>query len=484
MTALNKPLVMDIDDTFLRTDMLFECLWGGLGSDPLATIRAVAKHWRDPATLKPILADIAQIDVELLPVNPDLKKLADENIAAGRRVILASASDKRLVDDLAASHGLDAETFGTADGHNLKGKAKAAALVESFGEGGFDYAGDSRADMAVWPHADSAIVVGHAHGAAAALARAGKNVTTMPGGWQFSDLLRAIRPHQWVKNVLLFLPMLAAQDFTLGTLLAVLMGIVAFSFAASSIYIVNDLLDLEADRLHATKYKRPFASGKVPIVVGMITYALLTATSVIISLILGWQFLVVILVYMVLSLAYSLRWKRMRWIDIATLASLYTVRVVAGAAAGSVFVSGFMLVFIFPIFITLGCVKRLTELTLAVSNERLPGRGYSRSDRGDLLNMAWLGGIGALVTFFLYTLSDQARTLYPIQWVLWLAMVPIALWLLRMIRLGYFGKQDYDPIVFALRDKRGVGLLLIILSLMFYAAGLWQDWFGFELSVR
>ena len=180
----------------------------------------------------------------------------------------------------------------------------------------------------------------------------------------------------------------------------------------------------------------------------------------------------------------SLRWKRMRWIDIATLASLYTVRVVAGAAAGSVFVSGFMLVFIFPIFITLGCVKRLTELTLAVSNERLPGRGYSRSDRGDLLNMAWLGGIGALVTFFLYTLSDQARTLYPIQWVLWLAMVPIALWLLRMIRLGYFGKQDYDPIVFALRDKRGVGLLLIILSLMFYAAGLWQDWFGFELSVR
>ena len=215
-----------------------------------------------------------------------------------------------------------------------------------------------------------------------------------------------------------------------------------------------------------------------------ITYALLTATSVIISLILGWQFLVVILVYMVLSLAYSLRWKRMRWIDIATLASLYTVRVVAGAAAGSVFVSGFMLVFIFPIFITLGCVKRLTELTLAVSNERLPGRGYSRSDRGDLLNMAWLGGIGALVTFFLYTLSDQARTLYPIQWVLWLAMVPIALWLLRMIRLGYFGKQDYDPIVFALRDKRGVGLLLIILSLMFYAAGLWQDWFGFELSVR
>jgi 4-hydroxybenzoate polyprenyltransferase len=182
---------------------------------------------------------------------------------------------------------------------------------------------------------------------------------------------------------------------------------------------------------------------------------------------------------MALSLAYSLRLKRLRWIDIFTLAALYTLRVVAGAAASRVDASVFMLIFIFPVFVTLGCVKRLTELTLANNDERLPGRGYGRPDRSDLVNVASLGMAGALVIFFLYSFSEQARALYPTQWLMWVALIPIAGWLFRMIRLGYYGKQDYDPIVFALKDKRGIGLLMITLSLMFYAAGLWQRWFGF-----
>jgi len=180
-----------------------------------------------------------------------------------------------------------------------------------------------------------------------------------------------------------------------------------------------------------------------------------------------------------LSLAYSLRLKRMRWVDIAMLATFYTLRVVAGAAASKVDASVYMLVFIFPIFVSLGCVKRLTELTLATDDERLPGRGYGRPDREDLLNVAGLGTAGALVTFFLYSISDQGRALYPSTWILWLALIPIAWWMLRMIRLGWMGKQDYDPILFAMKDKRGVGLLLITLALMFYAAGLWAEWFGF-----
>jgi 4-hydroxybenzoate polyprenyltransferase len=194
---------------------------------------------------------------------------------------------------------------------------------------------------------------------------------------------------------------------------------------------------------------------------------------------LGAGFLLVLAVYMALSLAYSLRLKRMRWIDIFTLATLYTLRVVAGAEASGVDTSIYMLIFIFPIFVTLGCVKRLTELTLATSDERLPGRGYGRPDRPDLLNVASLGMVGALVIFFLYSLSAQALELYPSRWLLWVALVPISLWLFRMVRLGWQGKQDYDPIVFALRDKQGLGLLMITLALMFYAAGLVQQWFGF-----
>ena len=169
----------------------------------------------------------------------------------------------------------------------------------------------------------------------------------------------------------------------------------------------------------------------------------------------------------------------MRWVDIILLASLYSVRVVAGAAAAGVAVSGAMLFFIFPVFLTLGAVKRLTELTLARNDERLPGRGYGRPDRGKLLNFAVVSMISALVIFFIYSQSAQAMALYPDRWFLWLAILPLAAWLFRMVRLGYYGKQDYDPIVFALSDKRGIGLILITLSLMFYAAGLWAQWFGF-----
>ncbi|MCA0274010.1 MAG: UbiA family prenyltransferase [Proteobacteria bacterium] len=472
-----KPLVLDVDGTFLKTDMLWECFWAGLGRDPLATLRAACTHFRHPERLKSELARVAPLRLDLLPVNPEVADLALRSRMAGREVVLASASDRSLVEPLAREYGLSERVFASGPDHNLKGAAKAAALVDAYGEGGFDYAGDSAVDMAVWQKAENALVVGHVP-SARALSAEGRNVVELEGGWNWRALLKAMRPHQWVKNVLLLLAMIAAHRFDLQTLIPILWGIAAFSAAASSIYIVNDLLDLEADRLHPTKSKRPFASGLVPIRVGMIAFSGLALFALAVAASLNWQFFGVVVLYMIMSLAYSLKLKRLRWVDIATLAALYTIRVIAGAAAGEVSVSIYMLIFIFPIFITLGCVKRLTELTLATSDERLPGRGYGRPDRGDLLNVAWLGTIGALLIFFLYSISDQGQELYPTIWILWLAMVPMALWLVRMVALGWFGKQDYDPIVFAMRDKFGIGILMITLSLMFWAAGLWGEWFG------
>jgi 4-hydroxybenzoate polyprenyltransferase/phosphoserine phosphatase len=472
-----KPLVLDVDGTFLKTDMLFECFFAGLGKDPLGVARAVMRDLRHPARLKAELARIAQLRTDLLPVNPAVAELALNSRQTGREVMLASAGDRSLVQKLAADYGLSEHVFASDGTTNLKGIRKADALVAAFGEGGFDYAGNEPVDMAVWERADNAIVVGDP-ASAKKLAAQGRNVAEYPGGWAWRGLVKAMRPHQWVKNVLLILPMIAAHRFDLATLLPILLGIVAFSAAASCIYIVNDLMDLEADRLHQTKCNRPFASGAVPIQVGMAACVGLGVIAIGIALTLTWAFVAVVLFYMALSLAYSLKLKRLRWVDIATLAALYTVRVVAGAAAALVDVSIYMLIFIFPIFITLGCVKRLTELTLAKSDERLPGRGYARSDRSDLLNVAWLGTIGALVIFFLYSVSDQGRQLYPTTWILWTAMVPMALWLVRMVALGWYGKQDHDPIVFAMRDKFGIGILMITLSLMFWAAGLWAQWFG------
>lgn len=475
----NKPLVLDVDGTFLQTDILYEGFWAGLGQNPMATIKAVFKHLRHPARLKRELVNVADLRTDLLPVNADIKALADETVASGREVVLASASDQALVAQLAQDHGYSEHVFGSCGDVNLKGEAKAHALVQAYGEGGFHYAGNAAVDRAIWEHADGVLIVGKHAAIARDLTAAGKQVAQYDAGWKMRDLIRALRPHQWVKNILLVLPMIAAHDFALPTLMLVLFGMVAFSAAASAIYIVNDLLDLEADRLHSKKRHRPFAAGTVPIPVGMLTSFGLGGIALGIGAYLGAAFLLVVVIYMALSLAYSLRLKRMRWVDIATLASLYTLRVVAGAAASGVVASGFMLIFIFPVFIALGCVKRLTELTLATSDERLPGRGYGRPDRDDLLNVAGLGAVGALLVFFLYSFSEQATALYPTRWLLWLALGPLAWWLIRMVRLGYLGKQDYDPIVFAMTDKRGIGILMILLSLMFYSAGLWQEWFGF-----
>ncbi|MBY6151942.1 UbiA family prenyltransferase [Vannielia litorea] len=476
--ADTKPLVLDVDGTFLKTDLLLENFWAGLGRDPLATLAVSFRHLRQPEKLKAALTGIAPLRTDLMPVNPDIKALAEKSAARGREVVLASASHDSLVKQVAADHGLSDRVFASTGEINLKGAAKAGVLVEAYGEQGFDYAGNAPVDAKVWDHAENVIMVGEQPSVAARLAAKGRNVVTYGGGWRFGDLIKALRPHQWVKNVLLLLPLVAAHEFTWAALMPVLVGIIAFSFAASSIYIVNDLLDLEADRLHKTKCKRPFAAGTVPIGVGMIIAIALGLSSLILAAALNWAFLGIVVLYIATSLAYSLKLKRMRWVDIVVLASLYTIRVVAGAAAGEVAITSAMLVFVFPVFITLGCVKRITELAKAEDDERLPGRGYGRPDRHDLLNVAGIGVFGALLIFFIYTLSPEAKTLYPDRWLLWAAMPFLAHWLIRMVRIGWQGKMDYDPIVFAARDRVGLGVMLFTLSLMFWAAKLWQEWFG------
>ncbi|MEM9583413.1 MAG: UbiA family prenyltransferase [Pseudomonadota bacterium] len=477
MLGKSKPLVLDVDGTFLRTDMLFESFWAGMGRDPMATLRIVKSTFGDKAALKAQLADLARPRVDLMPVEPSVEPMVEAARQQGVEIVLASASDYALVTELAAAHEFSPRVFASKGNVNLRGEAKAQALVEAYGPRGFHYAGNETTDLAIWRQADEAIIVGHVPGARNELI-ADHGVTELAGGWRWLDLARALRPHQYVKNVLLLLPLIAAHQFGLIPFLTILLAIVAFSAAASCIYIVNDLLDLEADRLHIKKKNRPFASGAVPISVGMVTCAGLGVLALGVAASLNWAFFGIIVLYMSLSLAYSLRLKRLRWIDIATLAALYTIRVVAGATAAEIFVSGYMLVFIFPVFLTLGCVKRLTELTLAETDERLPGRGYGKPDRSDLMNVACIGMFAALLVFFMYSFTEQALTLYRTQWLLWVAMVPIAGWLWRMVSLGYKGKQDHDPIVFALKDRHGLSLIIFTVTIMFYAAGLFENAFG------
>jgi 4-hydroxybenzoate polyprenyltransferase/phosphoserine phosphatase len=469
-TQSPTPLILDVDGTFLKTDMLMESFWRALGSHPLRCLSVCTRHFSNRAALKHHLAAIAPLRTDLLPVNPQVLELAKSSMEMGREVILASGSDTVLVNQLAEDHGLPRTPFASDGQTNMTGARKADALIAAYGIGGFDYAGNAAVDVPVWKAAENAIIVGEYPRIADDLSREGGNVTEIMGGWRWRDLMKGIRPHQWVKNILLFLPLLAAHQFELASFWVVLLAAMAYSAAASSIYVVNDLLDLEADRLHEKKRHRPFASGAVPIGVGMAASLLLGIFALGVAILISWPMLGIVALYMILSLAYSLKLKRMRWVDIATLAGLYTLRVVAGAVAAQVVASGYLIAFIFPTFVALGCVKRLTELTLAKSDERLPGRGYGRPDRSDLLNVAGLGTFWALLAFFLYSFTPAAGELYGSKWNLWLAIPPIAAWLIRMVVLGWTGKQDYDPIVFALRDKIGIALLVLALTIMFTAA--------------
>lgn len=469
---MNKPvpLVIDIDGTFLKTDMLFEGFWQALGKEPLATIKAAATLFLDRPRLKARIAELADVRIDLLPVNPAVLELVEHAKGEGREVIFASAADRNLVNRLAEIYGLSGDNLASDGRINMKGSTKAKALVDRFGKGGFAYAGDAAADLPVWMNAAEAIVVGRHPAAVRKLNAAGVKVTELPKTWSRRSMAKSVRPHQWVKNVLLLLPLIAAHRFDAQGLTAVLVATAAFCAAASSIYLINDLLDLEADRLHANKRFRPVAAGNMKIPDAMLVSGTLAVFALIVSALLGPGFVLATVLYMALSTLYSLKLKKIRWLDILTLASLFTLRVLAGALAAQVYASMWLLAFVFPAFMAVGGVKRLTELTLARSDGRIPGRGYTPADRGALLNTVVAATAVSLVVFLIYTFSDSARQLYQNLTVLRLAGIPYVVWQARMIYLGWHGQQDYDPLVFAMKDAKGIALALITLGMILYAS--------------
>ncbi len=471
MTQANlKPLVIDIDDTMLRTDMLMESFLTALGKNAVETVKSAFQNLDDRAFLKSEMARLSDMDVSRLPVNEDVLELARKAQAEGRRVVLASGSDQSLVDKLAERLELEGVHFGSDSKINLTGKAKCKTLVDHFGEGNFDYVGDAQIDLNVWKQSDLVYAVAPGKGLKKAIGDLGKEPIEISGGWKPIDLIWALRPHQWIKNILLLMPMIAAQQISVAGLMIIMMGMIAFSFAASSIYIINDLLDLDSDRQHEKKFARAFASGKVPIKIGVLTSIILGFLALFISFFIGWDMLAVVAVYMALSLGYSVYLKSLRWIDIWVLALLYSLRVLAGGVAVNAPASGWLVAFVFSVFMSLGCVKRMTELARAKTYRKLPGRAYRKRDRPDLLNMSILTALNGIIIFITYTYSATASLLYAGLWELRWVAIPLSVWMTRMITTGWAGTQNYDPIVFALRDRYSLLFSVIVVLGLFNAA--------------
>lgn len=454
----NLPIVLavDLDGTLLRSNMLHETFWSAFGSDWRTPFVAAAGLGRGKAQLKAVLAERASVDVTVLPYDEEVIAFIRAWREQGGQVALVTATDQRLADQIGGHLGLFDEVFGSDGVRNLKGPNKAAFLVERYGAGNYAYVGDTHADAQVWRSSGHAVVKSRSGRVRAhAQKHASFHAITPPPG-SARGLLKALRPHQWLKNALVFLAIAGAHRLLDPDLMLRAFGaFVAFSLVASSVYLVNDLLDLSADRAHARKRKRPFASGAAAIELGLPVTVALLVTGLAISALLGPMFLLTIGIYYVTTTAYSLSLKRYTIIDICVLAGLYTIRVLAGGVATGLPISVWLLAFSLFIFFSLAAVKRQAELVDAVKAGKLKivGRGYHPEDLELVSQMATASGLVSVLVITLYLSSDAVTAIYPRPEALWGVTPVLLFWISRVIFKAHRGEMHDDPIVFAAKDK-------------------------------
>ena len=449
------PLVVDLDGTLVRSDLLVESFLALVSAFPGRALAALWALRRGKAAFKAAVADHAAVEAATLPYDEDVLAAVRAARAEGRPTVLASASDVRLVRAVAAHLDAFDAVLGSEPGTNLAGERKADALAARYGEGGFDYVGDHPVDRAVWTRARRAVVVRPSARFARRLEREGLAVE--PLGVRRPALrphLRALRPHQWLKNALIFAPPLAGHAPP-PALLACLLAFVSFSLCASSVYVLNDLLDLASDRDHARKRRRPFASGDVPLAHGALMAPLLLLAAVAVGAFLPGRFLMVLAGYFALTLSYSLGLKRLVMIDVVTLACLYGARLLAGSAASDVLLSHWLEALAVFLFLSLALVKRLAELVdrIAAGKGDPAGRGYRLSDLPMVEAMAAASGFVAVVVLALYLNSPDVGVLYRYPHRLWLICVVVLYWVSRMLITAHRGEMHDDPVVYAVRDR-------------------------------
>lgn len=472
-----RPLCVDLDGTLVHADLLFEMFVRYIKKNPLRVFKVIGWFARGPACIKARLAQEVELDVRTLPTNARFIEWLQGEKKAGRKLVLCTAANESIATKVAAYFGLFDEVIASCDATNICGKAKAVRLVDRYGPKGFDYAANERKDLHVWRHANAAIVVAPP----SLLERLRKEAITIERVFEVASAslsgrlkswLRALRLHQWVKNVLVFAPLAAAHRLDdVQALASCVLAFVLFSLCASGGYIVNDLLDLDSDRAHPRKRQRPFASGDIPILHGLIGAAALIAGALAFAaLTLPLAFAATLAVYLVTSLWYSLALKRVAMVDVLSLAGLYTLRIVAGGAAVAIVPSFWLLAFSVFLFLSLATAKRYAELHVANAAGRstAPGRGYSVADLPLLQSSGIAAGYLAVLVLALY-INSGAASMYRFEELLWCLCPLLLYWTNRVWLKTSRGTMHDDPVVFALTDRRslivfGLAALLVIIA--------------------
>ncbi|VVQ26639.1 UbiA family prenyltransferase [Pseudomonas fluorescens] len=469
------PLVVDLDGTLLRSDLLLETGVAYVRNHPFQLLKPFSWLAKGKASLKEGLANATNIDVSVLPYDPQVIELIEMERLKGRRVVLATASHYTLAQRIAEHLALFDEVWASDDKRNLSAHRKRDLLVEHYGEQGFDYVGNSHDDIPVWAAARQAYVVNPDSGVER-LARAQGNVEQVihSNSSGIKDWLKALRLHQWMKNALIFVPLLAGHQISNPVLLwQGILAFLLFGLCASSVYVLNDLLDLTDDRHHHSKRNRPFASGRLSITSGLVAFpVLLMAAFLSAAWLLPWAFTAVLLGYYILTLAYSLSLKRMMAVDVIALAMLYTTRIIAGTAALSLPLTFWILSFSMFIFLSLALVKRYAELREARKSgltEKTRGRGYYPDDLEMISSLGASSGYLSVMVLALYIHDQASNELYSNPQVIWLACPLLLLWVTRIWMLTHRGRMNEDPVVFAIRDRFSL-MVGTLFGLVFWVA--------------
>jgi 4-hydroxybenzoate polyprenyltransferase/phosphoserine phosphatase len=485
-TAALPTLCVDLDGTLVKSDTLVDSTLALARHHPAALLQLPSWLSQGKAALKRHLTSAVQLDVAHLPYNRELLQYLEQQHATGRPIYLATAADSSLAHRVAAHLNLFTGVLASDGTLNLAGHNKLAAFQEAFGDN-FSYIGNAMPDLPLLQHCQQPMVANPTASLRAALRSSGI-VPVRVFEERVSPLRawpKAIRIHQWAKNTLIFLPLLLAHAWSVALLTAAFIAFLSFGLCASATYIVNDLLDLEADRQHPRKRRRPFASGDLSAVSGVVVVGLFLAASVCLAVLLPhivgrispsqalvrpYQFLVWLGIYAATTLAYSLRLKRAVMVDVIVLSGLYTIRILAGSAATGVPVSTWLASFSIFFFLSLAFVKRFAELENLRERGGVVagGRGYHVSDIEQLRSFGSASGYVSVAVLTLYISNLNTAQLYHHTNRLWLLVPVLLLWISLLWLRASRGELDEDPVVYAITDRRslllGVAVILVVLS--------------------
>jgi len=465
------PLCVDLDGTLVKLDTLHQALFLLLRRSPASIFRIPGWVAKGKAHLKDQVMQRVTLDASALPYHREFLDYLRQEHKKGRQLILATASNYRTANAVADHLGLFSDTLSSSVDTNMRHSRKLRAIQERFPK--FGYAGNDTADFPIWDEADEVILVNPSQPARAKYA-ANADLIFIERRPVARMLLKAMRCHQWLKNLLIFSPVFLAHRFTeTGVLLQAATAFFAFSFAASSIYVLNDLFDLSADQHHPRKCRRPFASGDLSITVGALLIPLLAILSIILGMLLPLPFFLVLLAYYAITTLYSWRLKQMEIVDVLTLAILYSMRIVAGAAATGTPASSWFIIFAIFLFLSLALVKRLSELREMQDKPETENshreRGYTVGDLPLLMAFGTSSGYLSAFVFTMYLNSEWVAQLYTRPELLWLFCPLLLYWITRIWMLAWRGQMNDDPLAFASKDPHTYVVAALSISIILFA---------------